>query len=100
LDRLQSQWPAGQGLRQFIQVLNLHQDHPSELVEQAISQALTYNCAHADGVELCLGQLLRPEPVLPTLDLSDQPKLALIGQQELDLNRYDQLLGTGGAACQ
>ena len=100
LARLQSQWPDGQGIRQFIRVLNLHRDHPAQLVEQAIGQALTYNCAHADGVELCLRQLLRPEPILPVLDLSDHPKLAVIGQQELDLNCYDQLLDTGGAKCQ
>ena len=100
LARLQNQWPDGQGIRQFIQVLNLHQDHPAQLVEQAIDQALAYNCAHADGVELCLRQLLQPEPILPALDLSDHPRLAVIGQQELDLNCYDQLLGTGGAKCQ
>lgn len=100
LTRLQNRWPDGQGIRQFIRVLNLHQDHPAELVEQAVNQALTYNCAHADGVELCLRQLLQPEPNLPTLDLSHHPKLALIGQQALDLNRYDQLLDTGGAPCQ
>ncbi len=100
LARLQSQWPDGQGIRQFIRVLNLHQDHPAELVEQAIGQALAYNCAHIDGVELCLRQLLQPEPELPTLDLSDHPKLAMVGQQELDLKRYDQLLDTGGTQCQ
>ncbi len=97
---LQHQWPDGRGVREFIRILQLHRAHPAELVEQAISQALHYNCAHADGVELCLRQLLQPEPEWPCLDLSNHPKLAGFGQQELDLTRYDQLLGPGGATCQ
>ncbi len=100
LARLQSQWSEGQGIRQFIQVLNLHREHPPELIQQAISQALTYKCAHADGVKLSLRHLLEPEPSLPTLDLSHHPRLAAIGQQALDLSCYDQLLGTGDASCQ
>ena len=97
---LQRQWPDGRGVREFIRILQLHQVHPAELVEQAISQALRYNCAHADGVELCLHQLLQPETEWPRLDLSDHPKLAGFGQQELDLSRYNQLLNPGGQPCQ
>ncbi len=98
---LQRQWPTGRGIREFIRILQLHQRHPMALIEQAVSQALRYNCAHVDGVELCLRQLLQPEPECPRLDLSDHPKLAGFGQQELDLSRYDQLLDTGGAPlCQ
>lgn len=96
LTRLQSQWPEGQGLRQFIQILKLHQHHSAELVEQAVSQALAYNCAHRDGVELCLRQLQQPEPTFAPLDLSDHPQLAQFGEQGLNLARYDQLLGQGG----
>jgi transposase len=97
---LQRQWPDGRGVRQFIRILQLHREHPAELIEQAVSQALRYNCAHADGVELCLRQLLQPEPECPPLDLNDHPKLAGFGQQELDLTRYNQLLVTGGTPCQ
>ena len=97
LARLQQQWPEGQGLRQFIQILKLHQDYPADLIEQAISQALAYQCAHTDGVKLCLGQLQQTEPVFSPLDLSDHPKLGQVGQQALNLARYNQLLGTGEA---
>jgi hypothetical protein len=97
---LQRQWPDGRGVREFIRILRLHREHPAPLIEQAIHQALAYNCAHADGVELCLRQLLQPEPKLSRLDLSDHPKLAGFGQQELDLAPYNQLLCTGGAPCQ
>lgn len=91
LARLQAQWPDGRGIREFIRILQLHQHYPPELIEQAVQQALTYQCAHADGVQLCLRQLL--EPALPAaLDLSQQPHLAAVGQQPTLLSQYDQLL--------
>jgi hypothetical protein len=95
LARLRGQWPDGRGVREFVRVLKLHGDHPAGLVEQAVKQALTYGCAHADGVTLCLNQLLRSEASLPSLDLSmslEQPAWATVGAQPPDLSRYDQLL--------
>ncbi len=95
LTALQRHQPGVAGIRQFIRVLQLHQQHPAQLIEQAISLALQYQCPHADGVQLCLHQLLHPDPAPVSLDLSDNPKLWQVGQQPLALNRYDQLL-TGG----
>ncbi len=92
LAELQYQQPEGAGVRQFIQVLQLHQDHPAELVEQAVSQAVAHHCPHLDGVQLCLRQLLCPEPSPISLDLSDYPKLGVITQQPVCLEHYDQLL--------
>jgi transposase len=98
LQRLQAEWPDGRGIREFIRVLSLHRDYPAELIEQAVSQALAYHCAHADGVELCLRHVLHPEPTFPSLDLKDHPRLVAIGSQALDLTCYDQLLE--GVPCQ
>jgi len=95
LSELQRRQPEGTGTRQFIAVLQLHQDHPAELVEQAVSQALEHHCPHFDGVQLCLRQLARPEPPPITLDLSDQPKLVGVGEQPIRLASYDQLLKGG-----
>jgi len=95
LAELQCRQPDGGGVRQFIQVLQLHQDHPAGLVEQAVSQALTHHCPHLDGVQLCLRQLLQPEPTPVTLGLSDHPKLVTVGQQPLRLEHYDHLLKGG-----
>jgi transposase len=95
LAHLRSEKPEGQGIREFIQVLNLHREHPADQLEQAIRLALDYGCAHLDGVTLCLHQLQHPAQSLPALDLSDQPQLVGIGTQPLDLGRYDQLLGGG-----
>jgi hypothetical protein len=65
------------------------------LVEQAVTQALAHHCPHLDGVQLCLRQLLQPDPSPVTLDLSDHPKLVAVGQQPLHLERYDHLLAGG-----
>lgn len=92
---LQRLKPDGVGVRQFIQVLQLHQHHPAELVEQAVPQALALHCPHPDGVQLCLHHLLQPDPSPVRLNLSDQPKLAAIAQQPLRLDQYDQLLAGG-----
>lgn len=93
LSRLRAQWPDGRGVREFVRILKLHRDHPASLVAQAVGQALEYGCAHADGVELCLRQLMKPGSPVSPLDLADWPKLAAVSIQTPDLHCYDQLLG-------
>ncbi|GAB4193685.1 MAG: hypothetical protein OHK0022_08830 [Roseiflexaceae bacterium] len=97
LNRLRQQWPEGRGVREFVTVLQLHQQHPAALIAQAIEQALTLGCVHADGVHLCLQQLLHPAPVTATLDLRDRPHLAAIGSQAIDLSVYERLLSGGSS---
>ena len=92
LNRLRTQWPNGQGVREFVRILQFHQEHPAALVEQAIEQALQIGCVHADGVRLCLHQLSDPMPRLPALDLRERPQLAGIGTQPIDLSVYEALL--------
>lgn len=82
----------GRGVREFIAVLQLCRRYPEPLVEQAVRQALVYGCGHADGVELCLRQLVNPDVRVPSLDLADSPAWAALGTQPLNLHRYDQLL--------
>jgi transposase len=95
LAHLQQQWPDGRGVREFIAVLQLHQTYPANLVEKAITQALAHQCAHADGVTLCLNQLLTPAATPITLDLQMHPHLLGIGEQTVNLAQYDILLGRG-----
>ena len=92
LVHLQAQWPGGRGVREFVRILEFHRDHPDDLVAQAVEQALEYGCAHADGVELCLRQLLDPGPMMLPIDLSYWPELVGVGSQAPDLRRYDRLL--------
>ncbi len=82
----------GNAIRDFVKVLELHQEYPADQIEQAVQQALSYGCAHADGVKLCLHQIRNPVLRVPELDLSEHPKLMKIGSQPLDLQRYEQLL--------
>jgi hypothetical protein len=90
--RLTDESSDGRGVREFIAVLQLCRRYPEPLVEQAVRQALAYGCGHADGVELCLRQLVNPDVRVPSLDLADSPAWAALGSQPLNLERYDQLL--------
>lgn len=97
LATLREKWPEGRGVQEFIRILQLHQHYEAELVEHAIEQALTFGCAHLDGVQYCLHQLIEaadpPEQIEASqLDLTDRPDLNAIGNQPVDLSRYEQLL--------
>jgi len=92
LNRLQEQGLNGQSIREFVRVLKLHRDHPAKLVAQAVEQALEYGCIHADGVELCLRQLMNVNAPVQSLNLADLPQWASVGEQPPDLSCYDQLL--------
>ena len=94
LDRLRQDEPDGRGIREFVRILKLHQLHRPEQVEQAVEKALVHGCIHADGVELCLRQLLRPDqPASPlSWGKQSQPEWAGIGEQQPDLGCYEQLL--------
>ena len=89
---LKEKWSEGRGVQEFIRILQLHQDYHADLVEQAIDQALSYGCVHLDGVLHCLHQLIEPKEPPKSLDLSDRPDLQNIGNQPVDISRYEKLL--------
>lgn len=91
LSHLRCKWDR-RGIREFIAILKLHRDHPAELVEEAVSLALGYGCAHFDGVKLCLNQLLNPHDRVSPLNLESYPQLIGMGEQPVDLGCYEQLL--------
>lgn len=93
LAEMRSRWPDGRGVREFITILKLHQDHPAQQVEQAIRTALELGATHLAGVQFCLQQLLQSPQRPPTLEGSLPSKLAGVGKQPIDLRQYDQLLG-------
>jgi transposase len=94
---LRDKWPEGRGVQEFVRILEFHQHHAAPLIERAIEQALAYGCVHFDGVLYCLRQLTdkadleRARDPRP-LDLSDRPDLDAIGNQPIDLSRYERLL--------
>jgi len=97
LAHLREKWPDGRGVQEFVRILQLHQTYTHEQMEQAIKQALTLGCIHLDGVLYCLRQITgsasgEPAPSIQNLDLSHRPDLDAIGNQPIDLSRYDRLL--------
>jgi transposase len=90
---LQQSKPEGQGIREFIAILKLHQTYSTDLVEQAVEAAVQIGAMSLDGVIYYLQQLTNPLPPTHTLDLSHLPQLAAIGCQPVDLQVYNQLLG-------
>ncbi len=93
LAQLRQRWPEGRGVREFVAVLKLHSTYPARDVERAVQQAVALGASHLDGVQLCLRQLLEDHQVLPSLPLSNHSRLAGVGQQPVNLQQYDQLLG-------
>jgi transposase len=92
LATLREKWPEGRGVKEFVRVLRLHQEAPASLIEQAVTQALSYGCAHFDGVSHCLHQLAHPSASVPKWDLSAHPQLDRVGTQPIDLSCYEQLV--------
>jgi len=92
LQRMQASKPDGRGVREFLNILKLHQNYPAKLVEKAVGMALELGATHQDGVQLCLRQLLAPDPIPEPLDLQDYPKLKHAGEQPIDLRQYERLL--------
>jgi hypothetical protein len=93
LTSLRESQPEGRGVREFLEILKLHQEYPEKQVEQAIGMALALGAAHLDGVQLCLRQLLQPKEQPGPLDLSFYPELVGVGNQPVELGQYDRLLG-------
>jgi transposase len=89
---VQQNKPDGQGIREFIAILKLHQTYPVHLVEQAVQLAVHSGMNSLDGVQYYLQQQLCPLPATASLDLSHRPHLASIGCQPVDLQIYNQLL--------
>ena len=65
---------------------------PQDAIYAMLDAALAEGVPHLEGVTFCLNRLLDPTPEVPTLDLSDRPCLAELGQQPLSLTHYNQLL--------
>ena len=95
LQELRESKPNGGGIREFLAILKLHQEHPPKRVERAVQSALELGAISLDGVQLCLRQLLNPHIQPEPLDLSAHPQLTSFGNQPVDLGQYDRLLQGG-----
>jgi len=93
LHSLQENKPEGQGVREFISVLKLHQSYAPDTIEKAVDAAVSSGMMGLDGVIYQLQRLAAPMPQIVPLNLSKLPQLANIGCQPVDLQIYDQLVG-------
>ncbi len=89
---LRESWPEGRGVQEFVRILKLHQEYPAPVVQEAIEQALAYGCVHLDGVLHCLHQVIAPEAPTPPEDTALAAHLPDVGNQPIDLSRYELLL--------
>jgi transposase len=93
LEGLRQRWPDGRGVREFLAIMQLHQEHSHELIHKAVAMAMELGAAHLDGVRLCLHKLQHPDSSAVELDLSNHPELVDVGTQPVNLAQYDHLLG-------
>jgi len=93
LEVLQDRWPDGRGLREFIAILKLHQEHPAHEVERAVRASLQHGPPHLDSIRLHLRCERTPGLAAGSLDLAHHPELQNVGRQPVRLTEYDRLLG-------
>jgi transposase len=93
LAELLERLPGGEGVREFIAILKLHQVYPAGQVAQAIRRALELGAAHLDGVQMCLRESQMERAPSSLQAWLPRPELAEIGCQPVDLEQYNQLLG-------
>ena len=80
-------------MREFVQILQLHNEFEAELVQTAITQAVGEGIAHLSGVLFCLNRLLDPTPEKMSLrHVVPEPHLDSVGQAALSMSQYDRLL--------
>jgi transposase len=91
LEALRTRLPEGRGVKEFIAVLKLHQEHPADQIQQAVHDALELGAASLDGVRLCLRQLQTSQPPFPALEAERFANLAAFGNQPVNLQQYDRL---------
>ena len=93
LRSLRENKPEGQGVREFISILKLHQSYSSEILEKAVSAAVLNGRMGLDGVMYHLQRSFTSVPQLQPINLSNLPLLANVGCQPVDLHIYEQLMG-------
>ena len=84
------------GTRDFVRALQLHQDHASEQVEQAIRKTVAVGAFDYDAVKQLLVQLASQDRAPAPLPKDLIPGLTDRTVSSSDVSRYDDLLPGGG----
>jgi transposase len=98
LDALRERLPRSQATREFVHVLQLHEDYPEQIIAQALEEALSGHCYSADGVKQLVLRLIEPPCLRAPLEEADGLFLDVSPVAWPDLHQFDRLLSrTGGA---
>ena len=84
-----------QGTREFVQVLQLHQQWPAERVEAAVEEALQFQVYSFEAVKHLLLRQQSPGEGFSPLAMDLIPGVTDRQVEAPDLGRYDQLLAGG-----
>ena len=94
LAALRQRWSMSQATREFVRILQLHEDHAEGLMAQALEEALAAHCYSADGVKQIVRRLSEPTHVPAALTQEQLPLLDVSPVQWPDLRQFDRLLTT------
>jgi len=83
------------GTRDFVQILQLHQDYPAPKIEQAVTDALECSGYSYESVKHLLLSQDRPQPDLSPLDAGLIPGITDRVVAVTDVSRYNSLLPGG-----
>ena len=92
LQQLRQERSAHQAIREFVAILQLHQNYPATAVAAAIEMALADKLPHLAGVTFCLHKLQDATPEVTSLDLAWPPQLTAVGSAPVPATTYNQLL--------
>jgi len=92
LQQLKEQQSEIKAVREFVQILQLHNDFEAEMVQTAIAESVSEGIPHLSGVLFCLNRLLDPTPQTRNLSDISLPRLESVGQTAPAIARYDRLL--------
>jgi hypothetical protein len=85
-----------QATREFVHVLQLHEDYPEQIIAQALEEALAGHCYSADGVKQLVLRLIEPPRLRTPMDDAQGlfPDVNPVAWP--DVSQFDRLLGTTG----
>jgi transposase len=99
LAALRERLSTAQATREFVRILRLHEDHPEEIIAQALQDALDGHCYNVDGVKQIVLRLAEPAQATPPLETEtlSVPDVGPVVWPQVE--QFDQLLQTvaGGA---
>jgi transposase len=94
LAALRDRMSISQATREFVHILQLHEDYPEDIIAQALQQALEGYCYTVDGVKQIVRRLAEPACTVAPLEGDDLPVPDVASVVWPELDQFDRLLHT------